>query len=127
MLALAVKYDLDVEHMDVVTAFIQGNLTEKIFMKQPEGFVIKGKELLVCYLKKPLYGLKQSSYVWKLNSVLTEIGFVKSNVDQGIFVCTDKGKIAIIAVYVDDLLIVTSEEFMKVAIKKQLHEKFKMT
>ena len=44
--------------MDVKTAFLHGNLDEEIYMEQLEGFKIKGKENLVCRLKKSLYGLK---------------------------------------------------------------------
>ena len=46
--------------MDVKTAFLHGNLEERILMAQPEGFVKKGDEGKVCLLKKSLYGLKQS-------------------------------------------------------------------
>jgi hypothetical protein len=50
--------------MDVKTTFLHGDLEEEIYMKQPEGFVVKGKKELVCKLKKSLYGLKQSLRMW---------------------------------------------------------------
>ena len=46
--------------MDVKTAFSNGELKKEVYMKQPEGYVIKSKEGLVCKLKKSIYGLKQS-------------------------------------------------------------------
>ena len=47
--------------MDVNTPFLKGGLEEEIYMKKPEGFMVKGKKELVCRLKKSqLYGLKQS-------------------------------------------------------------------
>jgi hypothetical protein len=50
--------------MDVKTKFLYGDLEEEIYMKQPEGFVVKGKKELVCKLKKSLYGLTQSPRMW---------------------------------------------------------------
>jgi hypothetical protein len=50
--------------MDVKTTFLHGDLEEEIYMKQPKGFVVKGKKELVCKLKKSLYGLKQSPRMW---------------------------------------------------------------
>jgi len=44
--------------MDVKTTFLHRNLEEEIYMKQPKGFVVKGKKELVCKLKKSMYGLK---------------------------------------------------------------------
>ena len=58
LLSLAATFDLEVEQMDVKTTFLHGDLNEEIYMKQPEGFLVKGKKDLVCKLKKSLYGLK---------------------------------------------------------------------
>ena len=60
LLSLAAAYDLEVEQMDLKTTFLHGDLEEEIYMYQPKYFVEKGKEKLVCKLKKSLYGLKQS-------------------------------------------------------------------
>ena len=61
LLAFAVQNGMLIHQMDVETAFLNGNLDEEIYMDQPEGYGIPGKEHLVCKLKKSLYGLKQSS------------------------------------------------------------------
>lgn len=50
--------------MDIVTVFLNGNISEPIYMQQPPGFQLPGTEHLVCYLRKSLYGLKQSSRTW---------------------------------------------------------------
>ncbi|RVW83457.1 Retrovirus-related Pol polyprotein from transposon TNT 1-94 [Vitis vinifera] len=52
--------DLEIQRMDVKTAFLHGDLDTEIYMEQLEGFVLKGKEDYVCKLKKSLYGLKQA-------------------------------------------------------------------
>ncbi len=58
VIALAVQYGLKLHQMDVSAAFLNGDLKEDVYMTQPESFVIKGKEHLVCKLKRSLYGLK---------------------------------------------------------------------
>uniref|UniRef100_A0A2N9IT68 CCHC-type domain-containing protein n=1 Tax=Fagus sylvatica TaxID=28930 RepID=A0A2N9IT68_FAGSY len=72
VLALVADQDLELEQLDVKTAFLHGNLEEEIFMEQPEGFKQPDTENLVCRLKKSLYGLKQSPRQWykRLKSLL---------------------------------------------------------
>jgi hypothetical protein len=65
-MALVAHYDLELHQMDVKTAFLNGNLDEEVYMDQPEGFSIKGKEHMVCKLNKSIYGLKQASRQWYL-------------------------------------------------------------
>jgi hypothetical protein len=64
LLTIVAMHDLELEKLDVKTAFLHGELEEDIYIEQPEGFVIPGKEKLVCKLKKSLYGLKQSPRQW---------------------------------------------------------------
>ena len=58
VLGLAASMNLKIKQLDVNTVFLHGDLEEEIYMEQPEGFTMKGKEHLVCRLKKNLYGLK---------------------------------------------------------------------
>ena len=58
VLSLIAQFDLELEQMDVKTAFLYGDLEETIYMRQQEGFEVKGKEDQVCLLQRSLYGLK---------------------------------------------------------------------
>ena len=64
LLSIAAAFDLEVEQMDVKTTFLHGDLEEEIYLKQPEGFIVKGKNELLCKLKKFLDGLKQYPMMW---------------------------------------------------------------
>ena len=87
VIALSVKCGMKLHLVDVTTAFINGTLEEEVFMKQLEGFVIKGKEGMVCKLNKSIYGLKQSPRCWKssIDSYLQEPGFSQFKADLCIY------------------------------------------
>ena len=68
IIALAVNNGMKLHQMYVTTAFLNSELEEEVYMKQPEGFIVKGKEDFVCKLKRSIYGLKQSPRCW--NSAL---------------------------------------------------------
>ena len=56
-MSLVATFDLEIEHMDVKTTFLHGDLEEEIYMKQPKEFVVRGKKFLVCMFKRFLYSL----------------------------------------------------------------------
>ena len=68
-------------------AFLNGDLEEDVYMNQPEGFSVKGKEHMVCKLKKSIYRLKQASRQWylKFNDTIISFGFKKNTVDRCIY------------------------------------------
>jgi hypothetical protein len=63
MIIMAVVAHFDLEHyqMDVMTSFLNGELVENMFMAQPKGFLVSGKEHIGCHLRRSIYGLKQVS------------------------------------------------------------------
>ena len=129
LLAFSVERGMLVHQMDVVTAFLNGDLKEEIYMQQPPGYVQLGKEDLVCKLKKSLYGLKQSPRCWneKLCKHMKLLGYRESGADPCVFIRLDTEKrLQIIAVYVDDLILIaeTVEEMQQ--IKRCLSDHFKM-
>lgn len=129
VLGLAASLDLEVEQMDVKTAFLHGNLEEEIYMEQPEGYVQKGKENLVCRLKKSLYGLKQAPRQWymKFKSVMGEHGYAETDSDHCVFVKVfGEDDFIILLLYVDDMLIVGRNMDRIKELKEQLNESFAM-
>jgi len=65
-MALVAHYDLELHQMNVKTAFLNGDLNKNVYMAQPKGFVMEGKERMGCRLKKFIYELKQASVVFKV-------------------------------------------------------------
>ena len=93
LLSLAASDGLLVRQMDVKTAFLNGELEEEIYMDQPDGFVSKGQEGMVCKLLKSLYGLKQAPKQWheKFDRTLTSAGFVVNETDNDVKFCRADG------------------------------------
>ena len=83
-LAIAASKQWEVHHMDVKCAFLNGDLTEEIYMQQPQGFSTNPS--LVCRLKKSLYGLKQAPRAWyaKIDSFLLSLNFVRCKSDPNV-------------------------------------------
>lgn len=107
LLAVAGKNNMSLQHFDVRTAYLHGKVEEEIFMRQPPGYAVAGKEELVCRLIKSIYGLKQAARCWHraLHAVLVKLGFRQCQADSCLYVRRD-GRITIfLLVYVDDLLV----------------------
>jgi hypothetical protein len=64
IMTLVAQFDLELHQMDVKTTFLNGELVENVFMTQPKGFVVSGKEHIGCHLRRSIYGLKQASRQW---------------------------------------------------------------
>ena len=126
LIALAVQDGLKLHQMDITTAFLNGELKEEVYMKQPEGFIVKGQEDLVCRLKRSIYGLKQSGRCWNntLDEELKKMGFVQSAGDPCIYIASE-GEVCIVAVYVDDIIIGAKTDDRILQIKRDLRKRFK--
>ncbi|KAD2393643.1 hypothetical protein E3N88_40620 [Mikania micrantha] len=123
------KKSLDLEQMDVKTTFLHGVLDKEIYMEQPKGFQVKGKEDYVCKLQKSLYGLKQAPRQWykKFESVMGEQGYRKTTSDHCVFFQRfGDDDFIILLLYVDDMLIVGKNADRILQLKKELSKSFSM-
>ncbi|KAG9767303.1 hypothetical protein KCU88_g7475, partial [Aureobasidium melanogenum] len=123
LFAIAAALDLEIEQMDVKTAFLYGDIDHEIYVEQPHSMADDTPR--VCKLRKALYGLKQAPRIWyqTLTNFLRNQGFEPINADLGIFVRSNM----YIAVYVDDLLIVGPSIAEIKRIKRALRNRFQMT
>src|ERR1044072_6189314 len=98
--------------MDVKSAFLNGPLEEEVFVSQPPGFEVRGKEEQVYRLHKALYGLKQAPRAWnrRIDGFLLQLGFVKCTTEYGVYIKgLNMSDAIIMCLYVDDLLVTGSK------------------
>lgn len=126
LMSIAAKFDLQIDQMDAVTAFLHGKLDEDIFMLQPQGYSDGTSK--VCHLRKSLYGLKQASHVWnaKLNAALLDFGLTRSKQDPCIYYKRNGRKLLVVAIYVDDMLLLSNDTELKSELKIKLSSTFRM-
>eukprot|EP00253_Pinus_taeda_P034751 PITA_34751 len=99
--SVATAFDFEVEQMDVKTTFLHGDLEEEIYMKQPKGFVVKGKKEL-------------------------GLGFTRSKADHCVYFKLIGDRVIYLVLYVDDMLLVGNDKEIIQDLKTQLSSKFDM-
>ncbi|RVW22815.1 Retrovirus-related Pol polyprotein from transposon TNT 1-94 [Vitis vinifera] len=111
VMALVAHFDLELHQMDVKIAFLNGDLSEEVYMSQPEGFKENGKENMVCRLKRSIYGLKQASRQWylKFDKIVTSFGFIENKFDQCVYMKVNGSKYIFMVLYIDDILLASSD------------------
>ncbi|KAM1263711.1 hypothetical protein ACFX2G_029302 [Malus domestica] len=127
-MAMVAHFDLTLHQMDVKMAFLNGDLEECIYMRQPDGFKEEGKDNLVCKLKKSIYGLKQASRQWylKFHQVVREYGFTENLSDNCIYMKVSGSSFIILILYVDDILLATNSQSLLSETKSFLQRNFEM-
>lgn len=128
MFAIAAKEGFHIDHLDVTTAFLHGELEEEIYLEQPEGLKKRGGENKVYKLLKAIYGLKQASCAWnkKIDGTLKSLGFQQSKLEPCVYFRQVKGSWIIIGVYVDDLPLIYQNEKEKEEVKRKLMSIYEM-
>ncbi len=121
VMAIAAAEDMEIQQLDIKTAFLQGELSERVYIQQPEGFA-EGDKSTCCLLNKAIYGLKQAPRVWyeRLHKELINLNFQISEADPGLYVYKDDCNTLYLLVYVDDILLVSTDESLISNIKGQL-------
>jgi hypothetical protein len=125
LLAKAAAEDLELQQLDIKTAFLNGELEEQVYMKQPPGYE-EGGPNKVCHLKKTLYGLKQAPRAWhlKLKEELHKLGAQVSDADPGLYIHHGKDAIVYMIIWVDDILMASKSMAAINAVKKSLMTTF---
>lgn len=114
--------------LEINNAFLNGDLNEVFYMKQPRGFEISQHPSHVCHLHKVFYGFKQAPRAWftKLISYLLQQGFRACKSDTSLFVHLSKSATIYILVYVDDLIIRGSSVVLLQRFVNQFHQAFSL-
>jgi Reverse transcriptase (RNA-dependent DNA polymerase)/gag-polypeptide of LTR copia-type/Integrase core domain/GAG-pre-integrase domain len=125
--ALAAMLNLEIAQMDIKGAYLNGNLEEEIYMRQPDGFTDGTGR--VCKLKHTLYGLKQSGREWnkRLSNFLKTAGFTRLVTENCVFIRRNGADYDIIAIWVDDLFILSTSKQRKERVKTQILQEFEAT
>ena len=99
----------DLFKMNVKNTFLNGNLSEEVYMQPPPGFSIEPNK--VCHIRRALCSLKQAPWAWfaKFSSTISCLGYIASHYDFALFLhSTDKGTI-LLFLYVDDMIITSND------------------
>ncbi|GIL71602.1 hypothetical protein Vretifemale_2132, partial [Volvox reticuliferus] len=127
LLAIAAARGLRVHQLDVATAFLNGELREEIWMKEPPGYESKAPGV-ACRLLRSIYGLQQASHCWydTMSARFADIGLLPSKSDPAMFVKVNEKGVILALVHVDDMCIATKSQEMIDQIKKAIGGLFKV-
>jgi hypothetical protein len=129
LLALAAQGEWEVHHMDVKSAFLNGELMEEVYVHQPPGFTSSSAGKKYLKLNKALYGLKQAPRAWnyRLDRELVKLGFSRSDEEHAVYRKGTGASLLLVGVYVDDLVICGPNSGNIVNFKQQMMKSFNMS
>ena len=129
VLAIAAHFGWGVHHMDVKSAFLNGELQEEVYVHQPPGFIDDKHKYKVLRLHKALYGLRQAPRAWnqKLDAELLALGFTRCVNEHGMYTRGRGAERLIVGVYVDDLIITGGDADAVKKFKAQMLRTFRMS
>ncbi|GJR07814.1 putative ribonuclease H-like domain-containing protein [Tanacetum coccineum] len=117
------------EKMDVKSAFLYGNITEEVYVKQPPGFEDPAHPNKVYRVVKALYGLHQAPRAWyeRLSTFLLKHGYRRGAIDKTLFIKKDRRDIMLVQVYVDDIIFGSTKSSMVKDFEDLMQKEFKMS
>ncbi|GKD30348.1 ribonuclease H-like domain-containing protein [Tanacetum coccineum] len=129
VLSLALSRGWPVHQLDVKNAFLNGDLSETVYMYQPSGFVDSRFPHHVFQLQRSLYGLKQAPRAWfqRFASYALRVGFSSSRCDSSLFIYQHVSEVAYLLIYVDDIILTAYSTDLLRHIISSLHKEFDMT
>ncbi|GKD78095.1 ribonuclease H-like domain-containing protein, partial [Tanacetum coccineum] len=118
-----------IHQLDVKNAFLNGDLSETVYMHQPPGFVDNRYPHYVCLLQRSLYGLKQAPRAWfqPFAGYATRARFYHSRCDSSLFIYRQGSQVAYLLIYVDDIILTASCPTLLQQIIGSLNNEFDMT
>nr|GEU36398.1 hypothetical protein [Tanacetum cinerariifolium] len=128
LIAISAFYDYDIWKMDVKTAFLNGHLSEDVYMVQPEGFIDLKHPNKVCKLQRSIYGLKQASRSWnkRFDEKIKKIGFTQNPNEPCVYLKASGRNVSFLILYVDDILLMENNVTMLQEVKSWLCKYFSM-
>ncbi|GJY26149.1 retrotransposon protein, putative, ty1-copia subclass [Tanacetum coccineum] len=128
LLAIVVFYDYEIWQIDVKTKFLNGHLSEDVYMVQLEGFVDPKHPNKVCKLQRSIYGLKQASRSWnkRFDEEIKKIGFTQNHDEPCVYLKASGSNVAFLVLYVDDILLMGNNVTMLQEVKSWLCKCFSM-
>jgi hypothetical protein len=124
---IATKLNLEVQQMDVKSAYLNVKLKEEIYMAPPPG--LDTPDGTVLQLVKAVYGTKQGGRMWyqDICAMLEEMGYTHLESDNTVFTQVCNGTFSIIALYVDDISMASNDLNAIEQDKVKLKQKYQMT
>jgi hypothetical protein len=127
ILAIAAERNLELHQMDVKSAYLNGSLSNELFMSPPPGFNVP--DGMVLRLIKAVYGTKQGGRVWyeEISGTLRDMGYTRTDADHAVFTRGAGSALSIIALYVDDITMVATTLASINRDKEALNRAYEMT
>ncbi|GKC57575.1 retrovirus-related pol polyprotein from transposon TNT 1-94, partial [Tanacetum coccineum] len=128
-IAYAAHKSFPIYQIDVKMEFLNGLLKEEVYVAQPDGFIDPDHLEKVYRLRKALYGLKQAPRAWydKLSNFLMSKGFTKGIIDPTLFTIRYGDDILLVQIYVDDIILKSTNPKFSKRFKKLMHSRFEMS